>query len=160
MYKKTLTYTDYNDETRTEDFYFNLSKAEIMEMELSIPGGYEALLDKIIKSRDQVELIKLFKDLILRTYGEKSPDGRRFMKSPEITKNFQETEAYSDLFMLLATDDKEASAFVNGVMPASLRDSIDPKELDKMKQQIKEGTYTGISMKEASGSAPAVVDEK
>ena len=111
---------------------------------MSTPGGYEALLDKIIKTRDQVELIKIFKDLILRTYGEKSPDGRRFMKNEEITKAFQETEAYSELFMMLATDDKEAAAFVNGVMPASLRDSIDPKELDKMKQQIADGTYTGI----------------
>lgn len=144
MYKKTITYTDYNGETRTEDFYFNLSKAEILEMELSVPGGYQALLDRIIKTRDQVELIKLFKDLILRTYGEKSPDGRRFMKSPEITRNFQETEAYSELFMLLASDDKEAAAFTNGVMPASLRDSIDQAEVEKMKQQIKDGTYTGV----------------
>lgn len=145
MYKKTLTYTDYNDETRTEDFYFNLNKAEIMELEMSTPGGYEALLDRIIKTRDQVELIKLFKDLILRTYGEKSPDGRRFMKTPEITQAFMETEAYSEMFMLLATDDKEAAAFVNGVMPASLRESIDQAELDKMKQQIQDGTYTGVN---------------
>lgn len=149
MYKKTLTYEDYNGVTRTEDFYFNLSKAELLELELSTEGGYEQLLSKIIKTKDQVKLIKIFKDLILMTYGEKSPDGRKFIKNEELRQDFMQTEAYSDLFMLLASDDKEAAAFVNGIIPQSLRDQISQDDLDKARKEIENGTFTGIETKES-----------
>lgn len=148
MYKKTMTYEDYNGVTRTEDFYFNLSKAELLELELSTEGGYEQLLSKIIKTKDQVKLIKIFKDLILMTYGEKSPDGRKFVKNEELRQDFMQTEAYSDLFMLLASDDKEAAAFVNGIIPQSLRDQISKDELDKARKDIENGTFTGIETKD------------
>ena len=92
MLKKTITYTDYNGVERTEDFYFNLSKAEIAEMELEIPGGMTALIERITKTKDTPSLVKMFKDLILRAYGEKSDDGRRFIKSKELKESFEQTE--------------------------------------------------------------------
>lgn len=117
MLKKTMTYTDYDGNERTEDFYFNLSKAEIGEMELSINGGLEAMLNRIIQERDNAKIVATFKDLILRSYGKKSDDGRRFIKSPELSEEFSQTEAYSDLFMELASNADSAAAFVNGIMP-------------------------------------------
>ena len=123
MVKKTITYVDYNDNERTEDFYFNLSKAELMEMELSISGGLTEKIQSIIAAQDTPAIIKIFKELILKAYGQKSPDGKRFIKSQELQDEFSQTEAYSQLFMLLATDEKEAADFVNGIIPQDL-----PKE--------------------------------
>ncbi|MDO4802639.1 MAG: hypothetical protein Q4A15_10790 [Prevotellaceae bacterium] len=123
MVKKTITYTDYNGATRTEEFMFNLTKAEIMEMELSVTGGLTEMMKSVIASQDVPSLIKIFKDLILKSYGVKSPDGKRFIKSPELTEEFTQTEAYSQLFMELATNADEASKFVNGVVPEELRDA-------------------------------------
>jgi hypothetical protein len=117
MLKKTITYTDFNGVERTEDFYFNLTKAEIAEMELEIPGGMTAMIDRITKSQDTPSLIKLFKDLILRSYGKKSDDGRRFIKNQDVVDEFKDSEAYSELFMELATNADAASAFVNGIVP-------------------------------------------
>ena len=120
MLKKTITYTDYNGETRTEDFYFNLSKAELAEMELSSEGGLEAYINKIVNTRDRKRLVELFKQLILMSYGEKSLDGRRFVKNDEIRNGFAQTEAYSELFMELASNADAASAFVNGIVPQNI----------------------------------------
>lgn len=120
MFKKTITYTDYNDVERTESFYFNLTKAEVLEMELSTTGGLSAMIQGVIDSKDTPQLIKIFKTLVLKAYGEKSPDGRRFIKSPEITEAFSQTEAYSEIFMELATDEKSAAAFVQGITPKGL----------------------------------------
>jgi hypothetical protein len=122
MLKKTITYTDYNEIERTEDFYFNLTKAELAEMELGITGGLTAMLNKAVNAQDHPTLIKVFKDLVLKAYGEKSADGRRFVKSEEISTAFAQTEAYSQLFMKLAFDAKEAAEFVNGIIPAGMRD--------------------------------------
>ena len=124
MLKKTITYTDYSGIERTEDFYFNLSKAEILEMQLSVNGGFAEMLQKIIKAKDFPTLVKTFKELILVSYGEKSEDGRRFVKSKEISDAFAQTEAYSILFMELSNDDKAASEFVNGILPADLVSQI------------------------------------
>lgn len=118
MLKKTIKYTDYNGVERIEDFWFNLSKAEIMEMELSTTGGLAELIQKIVKEQDAPAIIKIFKDLVLKAYGEKSPDGKRFIKSDEIALAFSQTEAYSNLFMELATDADAAAKFVNGIIPA------------------------------------------
>ena len=120
MLKKTITYTDYNGVERTEDFYFNLSKAEIMEMELGVSGGYAEMLKSIVNANDAPTLIKIFKDLVLRAYGEKSADGKRFIKSDAISEAFSQTEAYSILFMELATNADEAAKFVNGIVPSDL----------------------------------------
>lgn len=123
MYKKTMTYTDYNGEERTEDFYFNLTKAEITEMELSTEGGLRDKIQRITKAKDVPEIIRLFKELILKAYGVKSPDGKRFIKSDQLSEEFSQTEAYSDFFVELATNSDSASEFVNGIMPSSMKDS-------------------------------------
>ena len=99
MLKKTINYTDYNGSEREEDHYFNLSKAEIMEMELSTAGGLSGMIQDIVKTQDGPAIMKIFKDIILKSYGKKSPDGKRFEKSEEISKAFEQTEAYSVLFM-------------------------------------------------------------
>lgn len=127
MLKKTVTYTDYNGVERTEDFYFNLTKAEITEMELSTAGGFAEMLQKVVAAQDGPTIVKVFKDLVLKAYGEKSPDGKRFVKSTDISTAFAQTEAYSQIFMELATDAKAASAFVTGIMPADMQD--DAKKL-------------------------------
>ena len=120
MLKKTITYTDYNGIERKEDFYFNLTKAEIMEMEMSTAGGFAEMINKVVAAQDVPSIIKIFKELILKAYGEKSPDGRRFNKSEELSNAFKETEAYSILFMELATDADAAAKFVNGITPADV----------------------------------------
>lgn len=113
MIKKTMTYEDYNGNQRTEDFYFNLSKAEVMEMEMSTSGGLAEMIQRVVAAQDQPSIIKIFKDLILKAYGVKSPDGKRFIKSEELSTEFAQTEAYSQLFMELATDADAAANFVN-----------------------------------------------
>lgn len=117
MLKKTITYKDYNDVERTEDHWFNLSEAECMEMELGTTGGLTEMIRRIVAAQDSPSIVKIFKELILKAYGEKSPDGKRFIKSDELSKAFSETGAYSVLFMELATDDNAAAEFVNGIMP-------------------------------------------
>lgn len=117
MLKKTITYIDYNGNERTEDFYFNLSKAEVTEMELSVNGGLSKMLETIVASKDAAQIVSMFKEIVLKAYGEKSPDGKRFIKSKELSEAFSQTEAYSEIFMELALDDKAAADFVNGIMP-------------------------------------------
>lgn len=118
MWKETITYTDYFGEERTEDFRFNLSKAECAERQMKFAGGgYGEFLRKIVEAKDAEKIVEYFKQFLLDSYGEISPDGRRFMKSPELSKAFSETEAYSILYMKLATDDRFAADFVNGVVP-------------------------------------------
>jgi hypothetical protein len=123
MLKKTITYIDYNGEERKEDFYFNLNKAEIMEMQMSTTGGLDEMIKRIVDAKDAPAIIKIFKDLILKAYGEKSADGRRFEKEREgrkLADDFAQTEAYSILFMELATDADAAAKFVNGIVPADM----------------------------------------
>lgn len=120
MIKKTMTYTDYNGNKRTEDFYFNLNKAEVAKMEMSTAGGLAEKINRIIEAQDVPALIEIFEELIQKSYGVKTPDGRGFTKKKDDLEAFMATEAYSDLFMELATDDKAAEAFVNGIIPANL----------------------------------------
>ena len=124
MYKITETYTDYDDNQRTEDFYFNYSEAELADLQFSVSGGLAGMIDKIIKTNDMPKLVELFRELIQKAYGEKSNDGRRFMKSPELTKEFTETVAYSQIYMRLATDSKAAQEFINNVVPKSMKDKM------------------------------------
>ena len=124
MYKITETYTDYDDNQRTEDFYFNYSEAELTDLQFSVSGGLAGMIDKIIKTNDMPKLVELFRELIQKAYGEKSNDGRRFMKSPELTKEFTETVAYSQIYMRLATDSKAAQEFINKVVPKNMQDKM------------------------------------
>ncbi len=118
MWKETITYTDFFGEERTEDFRFHLSKAECAEKQMKYAGGgYAEFLRKIVDAKDSEKIVEYFKQFLLESYGEVSSDGRRFIKSPELSKAFSETEAYSILYMKLATDDQFASDFVNGVLP-------------------------------------------
>lgn len=133
MVKKTITYNDYNGVKRTEDFYFNLNEAEVMEMELGVTGGMAEMIQRIVQAQDGPTIIQTFKDVVLRSYGVKSPDGKRFIKNDTLREEFSQTEAYSQLFMKLATDSKEAADFVNGIMPkkAEAAKSSIPAPFDK-----------------------------
>lgn len=117
MLKKTITYTDYDGVERTEDFYFNLTRAELLEMELDVTGGMTKYIEYIIAAQDVSKLMRIFKEIILKAYGQKSPDGRRFIKSQEITDEFTQTEAFSNLYMELTNDAKKATDFINGIIP-------------------------------------------
>lgn len=120
MLKKTIKYTDFNDEEVEEDFYFHLSKAELVEMELSVDGGLSESLKKLIATEDGKEIIKEFKTIILSSYGKRSDDGRRFIKTQDLRDEFESSEAYSALFMELVTDMNAAIEFINGVIPKGL----------------------------------------
>ena len=120
MLSKTVTYGDYNGNERTETFNCNLTKAEMTEMELGVTGGLTTMLDNIVKAKDTPALVSEFKKLVLKAYGVKSPDGKRFIKSEELSTEFSQTEAYSQIFMELATDADAASKFVNGMVPADV----------------------------------------
>ena len=123
MIKKTVKYVDYNGNERTEDLYFNLSQAEVAEMELSVQGGLSNRIKKVVDSQEIPEILKMFKEFILLSYGVKSDDGRQFIKSEEQSKNFSQTEAYNVLFMELASDDKKAIAFLEGILPNAPQDN-------------------------------------
>ena len=133
MLKKSINYTDYNGIERTEDFYFNLSQAELMEMEMSTSGGLAETIKRIVDAQDAPAIIKIFKDLVLKAYGVKSPDGRRFQKSDALREEFEQTEAYSIIFMELATDADKASEFVNGIIPADAAAKIKAQQHPALK---------------------------
>lgn len=120
MIKKTITYNDFNGNERTEDFYFNLTKAEVMKMEMSTTGGLAEMIKRVVAAQDTPAIIKIFEDLIKLSYGVKTPDGRGFTKKAEDLEAFITTEAYSQLFMELATDADAAAKFVNGIVPADV----------------------------------------
>lgn len=120
MIKKTVTYTDFDGNERTEDFYFHLTEQELTEWELSIDGGLSGVLQRIMKSVDTKKTMEIFKELLVKSYGVKTPDGRGFIKNKEILDSFTCTQAFSDIYMELATNDKAAAEFVNGVIPKKL----------------------------------------
>lgn len=124
MLKKTISYTDYNGIERKEDFYFNLNKAELMEMEMGTQGGLAEMLQKMVSTQDVPSIMKIFKDIVLKAYGEKSADGKQFMKKDAfgnpLSRNFEQTEAYSVLFMELIANDETMAAFINGIVPADV----------------------------------------
>lgn len=126
MLKKVITYTDFDGNERTESFYFNFTQAEIAEMELTQPGGFANHIQKIVDAAEYPDIVKLFKEIILKAYGEKDDTGRRFVKSKELSEAFSQTEAYSKLFIELATDDKAAADFVNAIIPKDVVEQDKP----------------------------------
>ena len=135
MLKKLITYKDYNGVERKENFYFNLSKPELLEMELGTTGGMRELIQIMVEKQDVPKIMAAFKEIILKSYGEKSPDGRVFNKSPKLSAAFSHTEAYSVLYMELISDANKAAAFINAVMPEDMQNPINPeKELTPIKQ--------------------------
>ena len=124
MLKREITFEDFNGEKQTEVHYFNLSKSELIELESSFNGGLERNLQAIIEAKDSATLLKEFKTIILMAYGQKSPDGKRFIKNDQLREEFKQTAAYDALFMELATDDKAGAAFIRGVIPADLAEEV------------------------------------
>lgn len=124
MLKKTITYTDYDDVERTEDFYFNLTKAECAEFIYSEEGGIDKMIKRAVQEKDNKKIVEIFKKLIEISYGEKSPDGRRFIKSKELSEAFMQTEAYSNLFMELSQSETEAIKFVKGILPKDIASEV------------------------------------
>ena len=131
MFKKTVTYEDYKGNTRTEDFYFNLNKAELVELELSTKGGLTVMMDRIIAPQDNATLFKIFKDLVSKSYGVLSDDGRKFVKNQEVLDDFMQTEAYSIIFSELATNEEAAAEFFNNVIPQNLAKELAEEEANK-----------------------------
>ena len=131
MYNKTVTYKDYKGNTRTEDFYFNLNKAELVELELSTKGGLTVTMDRIIAAQDNPTLFKIFKDLVSKSYGVLSDDGRKFIKNQEVLDDFMQTEAYSIIFSELATNAEAAAEFFNNVIPQNLAKELAEEEVNK-----------------------------
>ena len=125
MLKKTIAYTDYNETKREEDFYFNLTETELSEMQLEVTGGLDTMLQAIIKAQDIPTIAKLFKQIILKSYGQKSPDGRRFIKSDKLSTEFSQTEAYNILYMELSQDAAKAAEFITGIIPAKYKSAVE-----------------------------------
>ena len=131
MIKKTITYTDYNGNERTESFYFNLNKAELIRMEMSVKGGLLETINRIIAAQDGPELFKIFEDLIQKSYGVKDTDGRGFVKKQEYLDDFMATEAYSELITELVTKEGAASDFINGVISSDLNKVVTVSPIPK-----------------------------
>lgn len=138
MLKRTMTYETFDGDQVTEDFYFNLTKAELMEMSLGTYGGLDKFIEKIVNTQDTPKIIELFKEIVLKSYGQKSDDGKRFIKSPELRDAFAQTNAYSDLFMTLSTDADEAAAFINGLVPKDIAEEMEKKEKEKKESEMQE----------------------
>lgn len=125
MIKENMTYVDFNGNERNEDFYFNLTEAEALDMEMSTTGTLSQKIKSIMDSQDQPEIIKLFKEIILAAYGVKSPDGKYFVKNEKVRQEFESTQAFSDLYIKLASDANAAANFVNGVVPTPKKEPED-----------------------------------
>lgn len=135
MFKHVIKYTDYNGTEREEQFYFNLSKAELMEMELSTQAGVEEMIRMLIATNDNAKIVQIYKDLILKSYGIKSEDGRRFIKSQALRDQFEQSEAYSEFFMEILSNNKLQSDFINGVISGTNVPNMDEKEaISKLKE--------------------------
>lgn len=138
MLKKLIKYTDYNGNERQENFYFNLNKAELMEMETEVTGGMRQLLTLIMEKQDIPKIMAAFKTIILKAYGEKSPDGRLFNKSEELSTAFTHTEAYNELYMELVSDGRKAAEFITALMPEDMRGNNDANVLTPRTEANKE----------------------
>lgn len=138
MLKKTITYTDYDGMERTEDFWFNLSKTELTKLDAELPGGVLGVLRKIIDKKDRKALVDFIETLILRSYGEKTLDGKRFVKTPEMAEEFMQTPAYDELFMIILSDTDSQTSFINGVIPQSMAKEIEQTDKKQVENALAE----------------------
>ena len=145
MLAKTITYTDFNGNGVTETFNFNLTKAELLELDIESKEGLRGAFDRLVSTDDNKGIVAMFKDILLRAYGVKSEDGRRFIKSKELSENFAQTEAYSELFIDLVTDSDKAVAFLTGVLPAMSpeQQQLAKDEADKRLKELTEAKAEG-----------------
>lgn len=138
MLKKTITYTDYDGMERTEDFWFNLSKSELTKLDAELPGGVLGVLRKIIDKKDRKALVDFIETLILRSYGEKTLDGKRFAKTPKMAEEFMQTPAYDELFMSILSDTDSQTSFINGVIPQSMAKEIEATDKKQVENALAE----------------------
>lgn len=138
MLKKTITYTDYDGMERTEDFWFNLSKTELTKLDAELPGGVLGVLRKIIDKKDRKALVDFIETLILRSYGEKTLDGKRFVKNPDMAEEFMQTPAYDELFMSILSDTDSQTSFINGVIPQSMAKEIEHTDKKQVENALAE----------------------
>jgi hypothetical protein len=131
MLKLPITYTNFDDEEVTDTYWFNITKSEFIEFEVSYEGGFVQAMNKIIETNDKKAIIAEFKKIILWSYGEKSADGKRFVKSEELSRDFSQTLAYDALFVKLSTDDGYAAMFINGIVPKDMLDAANAQDQDK-----------------------------
>ena len=141
MYRKKVTYTDFNGQEVTDTLYFNLTEVELMEMQLR-NGDMEEMLERISKSKDMYQIVSTIKDIICSSYGEKSLDGKRFVKSKELTDAFKASEAYSVLFTELMQDENAAAEFINGIMPASIQAAAAAERAKQQANALPQGVDT------------------
>lgn len=132
MLKQTIKYEDLDGNMLEEDFYFNLKKSELLEMQMSAEGGLQKKIQRIIEAKDIKSIVEMFKDIILLSIGKKSDDGKSFIKTPEITKAFEQSEAFDELYLHMLEDEKFAADFINGIIPAKLREEA----LKEQKKQL------------------------
>lgn len=138
MLKKTITYTDYDGMARTEDFWFNLSKTELTKLDAELPGGVLGVLRKIIDKKDRKALVDFIETLILRSYGEKTLDGKRFVKTIDMAEEFMQTPAYDELFMSILSDTDSQTSFINGVIPQSMAKEIEQTDKKQVENALAE----------------------
>ena len=138
MLKKTITYTDYDGMERTEDFWFNLSKTELTKLDAELPGAVLGVLRKIIDKKDRKALVDFIETLILRSYGEKTLDGKRFVKTPDMAEEFMQTPAYDELFMSILSDTDSQTSFINGVIPQSMAKEIEQTDKKQVENALAE----------------------
>ena len=155
MLKKTITYTDFNGEEVKEDFFFHLSKAELVELEMSHKDGLIATMNRIVEADDRGAIIAEFKRIILLSYGKKSPDGKRFIKNATMREEFESSEAYSTLFMELVTVTDSAIEFMNGIIPADMVEATE--EVTTPKPEPRRMTVTQVT---AEGITPPELTAK
>ena len=136
MLTKKITYKTFDGEEITETFYFNFTKSEIIEMQVKHPGGYSAYLQEMVDSKDISAIYAAFKVIVLDSYGEKSPDGKHFLKSKELSDRFEHSAAYDELMIELIGDSDAAASFIQGVMPVSDLDDTQKNELEERTRQL------------------------
>ena len=160
MFKYNIKYTDYNGVERNEPFYFNMSKAELMEMELSTQAGVEEMIRMMIATNDNAKIVQTFKDLILKSYGIKSEDGKRFIKSKELRDQFEQSEAYSEFFMaMIANEDGLQTKFINGVINGTKVPNMSEEDaVAKLKELGYDTTRIEASLAEQKDKPAEVVD--
>lgn len=134
MLSKEITYTDFNGVKRTETFYFNISKPELIKWQVKEGYGLDEEVTKLTKSENLKKSIEIFEKLIDYSIGIKSEDGKRLIKNDgQIASEFKETNAYEVLYMELGTDDKKAAEFINGIFP-----KLTEEEKKEMQQKVEE----------------------
>lgn len=133
MIAKEIKYMDYDGIEHVEKFYFHMNKAELIEMNMGIEGGMEAMLRRIVETQDVKRIMEMVKDLIKASYGEKSGDGKRFIKNDELLEAFMQSEAYVELFMELAADADKLGEFVRGILPADIAAQVAVEEENNRK---------------------------